>query len=533
MIAAVVAASTFAYVSNVPKGRFINKVFSQVTKTSAVKYGSNTNPLNNNAQTDLLCDIFEPTGDTCSSRPCIVCVFGGGFVSGNRGGNGGDGDAQTYANYGYVAVAIDYRIWGAENDANHKIWPAGFVVTAQDVRACVRFMRANASKYRIDTSRVAVSGCSSGAFIALNVAFMDKPSKIPSIVDTNKYGGIEGKSGTPGVNSKVCAAAGNSGAFLDTNWIEATSPPYCGYQSTPDGWGVPTDTSTPRAWTYWLFYGITPISVRLTHMGLLAGTAVGSPGAHCPGGFPDSAHMFFYNAICQVGRKSGANINLSTGKPATQSSTYNNMIASRANDGNIDGNAANNSVAQTNSGAQPWWQVDLGAEYIIDSIQTYNRTDSLASHQINYDVKFTLDLAGWETCSYERGTMKSPSTYSIRGGILGRYVRLQLRGTNSLALSEVKVWGRDPNSVGTAYNSGNPSPLSRINSHQSAVFTVTSDAGKLCLPASMNGTAASIAVYNLSGKLMQTSTLKEGAIRLNDARSVKNGIYVVRVRANR
>jgi hypothetical protein len=533
MIVVTTLFSSSAYVSTIPAGRFINKVFNNVT-TTTVQFGSNTNPLNNNATVNLSCDIYQPTGDTCSSRPCIVCIYGGGFTGGGRGGEAGD--ATTYAQYGYVAVCPDYRMWGSPggdgSDAQHKIWPAGFVVTAQDARACIRYMRAHASTYKIDTTRIVIAGCSSGAFITLNTAFMDKPSKIPSVVDTNIYGGIEGKSGTPGVSSKVCAAAGNSGAMLDTNWIEPTSPPYAGYQSTPDGWGVPTDTGTPTShWgPYFTYYGITPISARLTHLGLLASTLVGSPGAHCPGGFADSSHMFIYNAICEVGRKSGNNTNLALNKTATQSSTSANLAASRAVDGNTNGTSSGNSFCLTNSDAQAWWQVNLGGNYIIDSIWAYNRSDSLVNHQTNYDVKFGTDGTNWETCAYERGIMGTPSRYHFRSGIIGRYVRIQLRGTNSLSMAEVQVWARDTNNIVTgAIQDGNPSLSVMMTGAHSTSFLVTTDAGAFSVPQSLRGSASLVDIYDLSGKLVGRSMVNGGRVQMNVTRSAKTGIYLVRL----
>jgi len=530
----IIVASLFsasAYMSTIPSGRFVNKVFNNVTKTT-VQFGSNTNPLNNNATVNLSCDIYQPTGDTCTSRPCIVCVYGGGFVGGDRSGEAGD--ATTYAQYGYVAVSTDYRMWGADSKANHQIWPCGFVVTAQDVRACIRYLRAHASTYKIDTSRIAVAGCSSGAFIALNVAFMDKPSKIPSIVDTNKYGGIEGKSGTPGVSSKVCASAGNSGAFLDTNWIEPSSVPYFGYQSTPDAWGVPTDTGTPSHWDYyWLFYGITPISVRLTHLGILAGTVATAPNQHCPGGFADGSHMFFYNAMCEIGRKNANNTNLALNKTATQSSTSANLAASRAVDGNTNGASSGNSYCLTNSQGQPWWQVDLGSQLVIDSVWAYNRSDSLVNHQTDYDITFGTDGTNWETAAYERGVMGTPSKYHFRGGIIGRYVRIQLRGTNSLSLAEVNVWARDTNHIITdASYRGAPSLSGQGTAAISASCIVKTDAGEFSLPAALRGTSSavpgSVAIYDLTGKLVERDAVTGGRVHMS-SRSAKTGIYLVRV----
>ena len=61
---------------------------------------------------------------------------------------------------------------------------------------------------------------------------------------------------------------------------------------------------------------------------------------------------------------------------ASQSSTSNGGEASRAIDGNTSGNY--NDGGETHSEentANPWWQVDLGAEHPITSIAIFNRTD--------------------------------------------------------------------------------------------------------------------------------------------------------------
>src|SRR5262249_36767046 len=67
--------------------------------------------------------------------------------------------------------------------------------------------------------------------------------------------------------------------------------------------------------------------------------------------------------------------NLAAGKPATQSSTELGGDASRAVDGNLDGDWNAGSVTSTAFQAQAWWQVDLGAISDIREVVIYNRTD--------------------------------------------------------------------------------------------------------------------------------------------------------------
>ena len=145
---------------------------------------------------------------------------------------------------------------------------------------------------------------------------------------------------------------------------------------------------------------------------------------------------------------------LAVGKPATQSSTipyFATVAASNAVDGNTDGNFADGSVSHTNSEANAWWQVDLGASATISSVVVWNRTDCCGDRLSEYwvfisntpfgatDTPATLqNRAG--TWSGHQTSAPNPST-SIPAVATGRYVRIQLSGTNFLSLAEVQVFG--------------------------------------------------------------------------------------------
>ena len=74
---------------------------------------------------------------------------------------------------------------------------------------------------------------------------------------------------------------------------------------------------------------------------------------------------------------------------ATQSSTSNNGVASRGIDGNKNGNFGAGGQTHTAEGTtNPWWEVDLGKEFAIESIVIYNRTDgNLGSRLNNYTLR--------------------------------------------------------------------------------------------------------------------------------------------------
>jgi len=143
--------------------------------------------------------------------------------------------------------------------------------------------------------------------------------------------------------------------------------------------------------------------------------------------------------------------NVAQGKTSKQSSTSNGGVAGRAVDGNTNGTYSANSVTHTGSNANAWWQVDLGSSYNLNNIVLWNRTDCCANRLANFYVFVsTSDMSGRSYSSLVndttvwryRVTGQAPTKLHIPANINGRYVRVQLAGTNYLSLAEVQVWAR-------------------------------------------------------------------------------------------
>lgn len=147
--------------------------------------------------------------------------------------------------------------------------------------------------------------------------------------------------------------------------------------------------------------------------------------------------------------------NVALGKQATQTSVAYDSVASRAVDGNTDGNWGSESVTHTaEPSSQAWWQVDLGKSYAIDQIAIWNRTDCCADRLSNYwvlvsDAPITGDsleaarTAPGVTAIHQPGQAGRPTTLDLNG-LTGRYVRVQLESpTNPLSLAEVEVRSRE------------------------------------------------------------------------------------------
>ena len=145
----------------------------------------------------------------------------------------------------------------------------------------------------------------------------------------------------------------------------------------------------------------------------------------------------------------GDNTDLALHQPATQSSTLLGATPDLAVDGTTYGNFAAGSVTHTDQDAQAWWQVDLGSLQPIGNIDVWPRTDccterTSAFYVLVSNVPFTsTDLAtainqlGVKNY-YTPGTAGTPTTIPVNQ--TGRYVRVQLSGTNYLSLAEVQVW---------------------------------------------------------------------------------------------
>lgn len=76
---------------------------------------------------------------------------------------------------------------------------------------------------------------------------------------------------------------------------------------------------------------------------------------------------------------------------ATQSSTHSGAVASRAIDGNTDGDYFQNSVAHTevNIEGVPWWRAELDGVQYVETVKIYNRTDCCGNREAGARVYFS------------------------------------------------------------------------------------------------------------------------------------------------
>ena len=149
--------------------------------------------------------------------------------------------------------------------------------------------------------------------------------------------------------------------------------------------------------------------------------------------------------------------NIALGKRVSQSSTAYDGFASKAVDGNTNGNFGNQSVTHTDFQSKPWWQVDLDSEETIRQINIYNRTDTASDRLSNFHV-ILLDSFGNEIDRKRISSLTDTFAQIAIDYKKTRYVRIELEGNNALSLAKVQVlraeniaWKKQATQSSTAY----------------------------------------------------------------------------------
>jgi acetyl esterase/lipase len=128
---------------------------------------------------DLRADVYHPTGP--SKRTAVIQLHGGGFTRGAK--ENIAANCRAFAARGYTSVASQYRL-GPDTR-----WPGQI----HDVKAAIRWTRANAQRLDVDPDKIVVAGYSAGATLSLIAA------------GSRGVADLEGDGGNPGVSSEVAA----------------------------------------------------------------------------------------------------------------------------------------------------------------------------------------------------------------------------------------------------------------------------------------------------------------------------------------
>ena len=197
--------------------RYLNEVFTDVNVTTDVLYGQNVTvlPLLQGAPPSaqpLVCDIYEPAGDTETDRPLMIYIHTGNFLpqylNGSAVGTKSDSVAvelcSRYAKMGYVVASIDYRLgWNptaaTQSERTYQLINAAYR-GVQDARTAVRFFRKSVAEsgdpYGIDADKIGYLGEGTGGYVSYAASTISDYNDI--ILDDNGLPIAKFWTGTPG-----------------------------------------------------------------------------------------------------------------------------------------------------------------------------------------------------------------------------------------------------------------------------------------------------------------------------------------------
>jgi pectinesterase len=233
---------------------------------------------------ELHLDLFQPREKGNKKFAAVLIIHGGGWRSGERKMEWPT--AQHLAAKGIVAITVEYRLSPEEK------YPAGIY----DLKNAVRWIRANADKYFIDTNKIAAYGCSAGGELAAFLGttgtqskfdgennFKNISARVNAVIDVDgildfTHPAESNKDDDPAKPSAGKAWFGVSYKDDPFSWIEASpmnyvdenTPPFCFINSSNDRYHagrdyviekmnhyeiyseVHTITDTPHP--FWLFH---------------------------------------------------------------------------------------------------------------------------------------------------------------------------------------------------------------------------------------------------------------------------------------
>jgi len=119
-----------------------------------------------NGNAKQMLDIYIPAG-VSTPTATIVHIHGGAFMMGSKGVSE-QPSFQYFYNNGYICVDINYRL------SSDSIWPA----QVYDCKAAIRYLKAHANLYHIDTCRIGVIGESAGGYL---VSMLGTTAQVPQL----------------------------------------------------------------------------------------------------------------------------------------------------------------------------------------------------------------------------------------------------------------------------------------------------------------------------------------------------------------
>jgi hypothetical protein len=145
--------------------------------------------------------------------------------------------------------------------------------------------------------------------------------------------------------------------------------------------------------------------------------------------------------------------NIALNKPANQSSVSSRWShqktceeeARGGNDGAI--RAPGGYGFHTDREVDPWWQVDLVDEFLVDEVRLYNRKDGVANRLRHFSLLTSNDGGSWRSVFQKSDDAvfdQAPYVIHLNPAERARFVRIRLDGDDVLHFDQCLIYGRRP-----------------------------------------------------------------------------------------
>lgn len=155
---------------------------------------------------ELFLSVYDPAEGSATTldgkaKPCILFVFGGGFIMGERNADGYLPWFKRLTDDGYRVITIDYRL-GLKGKGSIGVKDVAVIYNAvetgvEDLYSATAFIAGNAEALGVDPSNIVIAGSSAGAMIVLQAEWhLCNKTALTSILPENfRYAGVMSFSG--------------------------------------------------------------------------------------------------------------------------------------------------------------------------------------------------------------------------------------------------------------------------------------------------------------------------------------------------
>ncbi|MVZ64236.1 carboxylesterase family protein [Sphingobacterium sp. DK4209] len=216
------------------------KVSAQSVKVfQNMRYAEKPKGFEQDTSSDRLLDLYLPQVENNKSYPVLVFIHGGGFAGGDKNAKGNVLLCQKIAEKGYAVVSINYylylrqhKIAGASAGVNmkdavpadgkfHPGLETAVKHAAADTEMALQWIKDNATTYKLDANRVAISGGSAGAMTALYTAYQSKQQILPIRCVVNLWGGLANTDGVNASSPAVLTFHGDQDEIINVAYAKA------------------------------------------------------------------------------------------------------------------------------------------------------------------------------------------------------------------------------------------------------------------------------------------------------------------------